>query len=162
MIIYAYIILEVIDMPVKTEDAYCRNFAANVRYLIALTGKQQKDVAADLGISPMAFNNYLIGRNLPKFQIMQSIAAYFHVNVEDLVKSFVGGEIMFNERLSAEEMKMLEAFRSASEGNRAAALHILVRGTRAAALGQASRSVSRTHAWHYSSLASTQKKIKKK
>ena len=52
-------------MPIKTDNEYCLNFAANVRYLISLSGKQQQEVAADLGISTTAFNNYLVGRNLP-------------------------------------------------------------------------------------------------
>lgn len=32
-------------MPIKTDNEYCLNFAANVRYLISLSGKQQQEVA---------------------------------------------------------------------------------------------------------------------
>ena len=112
-------------MPIKTDNEYCLNFAANVRYLISLSGKQQQEVAADLGISTTAFNNYLVGRNLPKFQIMQDIASYFHVNVEDLVRPLVGNDVLFNERLTADEMNMLKAYRAASPSDRNAALRFL-------------------------------------
>ena len=109
-------------MPVKTEDEACRNFASNVRYLIARSGKQQQEVAADLGLSATAFNNYMMGRNLPKFTVMQSIADYFHVNLEDLVRPLVGGSVMFNMQLTAEELDLVEAFRKASPSQRSMAL----------------------------------------
>lgn len=145
----------------STDIEYAKHFSANVKYLIALKGKQQQEIATELGYKPTTFYNWCAGRIFPSFRDLQRIAEYFHVNPEDLVHPLVGGEVMFNERLSAEEMKMLEAFRAASDGNKAAALHILVRGTRSAALGQASRLGSRAPAWHYPSLASKQKKIKK-
>ena len=112
-------------MPIKTDDEYCLNFAANVRYLIALSGKQQREISADLGISPTTLNNYLVGRNLPKFSVMQEIASYFHVNVEDLVRPLVGGDVLFNERLTADEMSMIKAYRAASPSDRNAALRFL-------------------------------------
>ena len=114
-------------MPVKTEDEACRNFASNVRYLIARSGKQQQEVAADLGLSVTAFNNYMMGRNLPKFTVMQSIADYFHVNLEDLVRPLVGGSVMFNMQLTAEELDLVEAFRSASPNQRSMAMAFLKR-----------------------------------
>lgn len=114
-------------MPVKTEDEACRNFASNVRYLIARSGKQQQEVAADLGLSATAFNNYMMGRNLPKFTVMQSIADYFHVNLEDLVRPLVGGSVMFNMQLTAEELDLVEAFRAASSTQHSMALALLKR-----------------------------------
>ena len=114
-------------MPVKTEDEACRNFASNVRYLIARSGKQQQEVAADLGLSATAFNNYMMGRNLPKFTVMQSIADYFHVNLEDLVRPLVGGSVMFNMQLTAEELDLVEAFRTASPNQRSMAMAFLKR-----------------------------------
>lgn len=114
-------------MPVKTEDEACRNFASNVRYLIARSGKQQQEVAADLGLSATAFNNYMMGRNLPKFTVMQSIADYFHVNLEDLVRPLVGNSIMFSMQLTGEELDLVEAFRTASSTQRSMALALLKR-----------------------------------
>ena len=112
-------------MPVKTEDEACRNFASNVRYLIARSGKQQQEVAADLGLSATAFNNYMMGRNLPKFTVMQEIADYFHVNLEDLVRPLVGSAIMFSMQLTSEELDLVEAFRAAAPAERSRAMAIL-------------------------------------
>lgn len=112
-------------MPVKTEDEACRNFASNVRYLIARSGKQQQEVAADLGLSATAFNNYMMGRNLPKFTVMQEIADYFHVNLEDLVRPLVGGSVMFSMQLTGEELDLVEAFRAASSDRRSLAMYML-------------------------------------
>lgn len=112
-------------MPVKTEDEACRNFASNVRYLIARSGKQQQEVAADLGLSATAFNNYMMGRNLPKFTVMQSIADYFHVNLEDLVRPLVGNSIMFSMQLTGEELDLVNAFRAAAPAERSMAMIVL-------------------------------------
>lgn len=112
-------------MSVKTDDEVCRNFASNVRYLIARSGKQQQEVAADLGLSVTAFNNYLVGRNLPKFTVMQTIADYFHVNLEDLVRPLVGNSIMFSMQLTGEELDLVNAFRAASPAERSRAMTIL-------------------------------------
>lgn len=112
-------------MPVKTEDEACRNFASNVRYLIARSGKQQQEVAADLGLSATAFNNYMMGRNLPKFTVMQEIADYFHVNLEVLVRPLVGGSVMFSMQLTGEELDLVEAFRVAAPAQRSMAMRAL-------------------------------------
>jgi transcriptional regulator with XRE-family HTH domain len=53
--------------------------------LIADSGKLQKQVAADLGISASAFNQYVTGKRQPSQDILISIARYFDVSVDYLI-----------------------------------------------------------------------------
>ena len=53
--------------------------------LVADCGKLQKDVAADLNISPSAFNQYVSGKRSPAPEILVTIAQYFGVSVDYLI-----------------------------------------------------------------------------
>lgn len=68
-----------------TEDEQRRIFARNLNYYISQSGKQQKEVAKDLGYNHKTFNGWCAGRILPRTGKIQRIADYFGIGKSDLL-----------------------------------------------------------------------------
>lgn len=68
-----------------TEEEQKRIFAKNLNFYIANSGKQQKEVASDLGISPTTFNTWCVGKIMPRMGKVQAIADYFGIGKSDLI-----------------------------------------------------------------------------
>lgn len=62
-----------------TDEEQKKIFAKNLNYYIAKSGKQQKEVAEELGFSYTTFNTWCKGKILPKAGKIQEIADYFRV-----------------------------------------------------------------------------------
>lgn len=60
-------------------------FSKNLNYYIAQSGKQQEEVAEDLGISPTTFNSWCVGEILPRMGKVQLLADYFKIRKSDLI-----------------------------------------------------------------------------
>lgn len=76
-----------------TDEEQKRIFSKNLNYYIDKSGKQQKEIAKDLGISPTTFNTWCVGKILPRTGKVQLIADYFKIGKSDLLddKSFLHG-----------------------------------------------------------------------
>ncbi len=83
-----------------SEDEMKKCFASNIEYFIRLSGRQQRDVAAALGVAPTTFNTWCVGKILPTLPKLQMIAEYFGIQVDDLIQPLVGRKPPFAERLS--------------------------------------------------------------
>lgn len=70
-----------------TEEEQRKVFATNLNHYINASGKQQKEVAEDLGFSPTTFNTWCTGKILPRMGKIQSIADYFGILKTDLLNS---------------------------------------------------------------------------
>ena len=57
----------------------------NLTYYIEQSGKEQKQIAIDLGVQTTTLNTWVKGRALPPISQIQRIAAYFHLLVTDIV-----------------------------------------------------------------------------
>ncbi|MEE0751445.1 LexA family protein [Frisingicoccus sp.] len=68
-----------------TDEEQKRIFSKNLGYYISNSGKQQKEVAADLGISPTTFNTWCVGKIMPRMGKVQAIADYFGIGKSDLI-----------------------------------------------------------------------------
>lgn len=68
-----------------TEEEQKATFARNLNNYIANSGKLQKEVAKDLGISPTTFNTWCVGKIIPGMGKVQKIADYFHIGKSDLL-----------------------------------------------------------------------------
>lgn len=68
-----------------TDEEQKRIFAKNLTYYISLSGKQQKEVAKDLGYSPTTFNTWCVGKIIPSAGKIQHIADYFKIGKSDLL-----------------------------------------------------------------------------
>lgn len=68
-----------------TDEEQRKVFARNLNDYIYKSGKMQKEVAQDLGISATTFNNWCVGKILPRVGRIQMLADYFGINKSDLV-----------------------------------------------------------------------------
>lgn len=68
-----------------TEEEQRKIFSKNLNYYISNSGKQQKEIAADLGISPTTFNTWCVGKIMPRMGKVQAIADYFNIGKSDLI-----------------------------------------------------------------------------
>lgn len=62
-----------------------RIFSKNLMYLITQSGKQQKEIAKDLGISYTTLNTWTRGASMPNTAKIESLADYFGVLKSDLI-----------------------------------------------------------------------------
>lgn len=68
-----------------TDEEQKRIFSKNLNFYIAQSGKQQKEVANDLGITPTTFNTWCVGKIMPRMGKVQAIADYFGIGKTDLI-----------------------------------------------------------------------------
>ena len=68
-----------------TDDEQKRIFTKNINHYISLSGKQQKEVAKELGYSPTTFNTWCVGKIIPSAGKIQRIADYFKIGKSDLL-----------------------------------------------------------------------------
>ncbi len=108
-----------------SEEEMKKCFASNIEYFIKLTGQQQRDVAAALGVAPTTFNTWCVGKILPTLPKLQMIADYFSIQVEDLIQPLVGRKPKARIELTPEENSILRAYRSADEGLKDAVAKLL-------------------------------------
>ena len=73
----------------NTPDDYLQRkiFAKNLNFYISKSGKQQNEVAKDLGFPPTTFNTWCMGKVMPKMGKVQAIADYFDIVKSDLLES---------------------------------------------------------------------------
>lgn len=68
-----------------TDSEQLRIFSRNLNYYIAQSGKQQKEIAKDLGYNYKTFNGWCTGRILPRMGKVQKIADYLGIGKSDLL-----------------------------------------------------------------------------
>lgn len=61
-------------------------FTDNFEKYLRMSGKNQKEIAAAVGVSAPTVNDWLKGKKMPKMQNVQKLADLFHVNLSDLVE----------------------------------------------------------------------------
>lgn len=93
-------------------------FQKNLLKYISSSGKNQKEIADAIGVSPQTFNTWCQGIALPRMGKVQLLADYFHINKSDLIEDkteepqtlaayFDGNEYTEDE---LEEIKQFAAF----------------------------------------------------
>lgn len=68
-----------------TDEEQKRIFSKNINFYISQSGKQQKEIAKDLGYSPTTFNTWCVGKIIPGAGKVQKIADYFGIGKSDLL-----------------------------------------------------------------------------
>lgn len=72
-----------------TEDKQKKVFAHNLSMYVAKSGKQQKDIAKELGFNQKTFNGWCNALSFPSMGKVQVIADYFHIGKTDLLDEHV-------------------------------------------------------------------------
>lgn len=68
-----------------TDSEQTRIFAKNLRSYVDASGKQQKEIAKDLGFAYQTFNGWCKGVSFPSMDKVQKIADYFRIGKTDLL-----------------------------------------------------------------------------
>ncbi len=68
-----------------TDEEQKKIFSKNLNFYISNSGKQQKEIAKDLDISPTTFNTWCVGKIMPRMGKVQKIADYFGIGKSDLI-----------------------------------------------------------------------------
>lgn len=79
-----------------TDDEQKKIFGKNLSKYVSLSGKEQKEIAKDLGYAPTTFNTWCVGKIIPSMGKVQRIADYFGIGKSDLL----------DERLSEENANL--------------------------------------------------------
>lgn len=61
-------------------------FAKNLRYYMERAGKNQKEMAAVVGVSAPTFNEWLKGKKFPRIDRIEKMAQYFGILKSDLIE----------------------------------------------------------------------------
>lgn len=68
-----------------TDEEQKRIFSKNLSKYIELSGKEQKEIAKDLGFPATTFNTWCVGKIIPSMGKVQKIADYFGIGKSDLL-----------------------------------------------------------------------------
>lgn len=93
------------------DDDLKKLFVSNIEYYIARTGKNQREVAKDLGYEPTTFNTWCVGKILPTLPKLQHMAAYFGCDVSDLIAPPGQRKDTRMVEVTDEELRVLNAYR---------------------------------------------------
>ena len=61
-------------------------FAKNLKYYMTKTNKNQKEMAAIIGVSAPTFNEWLKGKKYPRIDKVEKLAQYFGILKSDLIE----------------------------------------------------------------------------
>lgn len=61
-------------------------FAKNLSYYLELCGRDQKEVAAQIGVAPSTFNEWIKAKKYPRIDKIEMLANYFGILKSDLIE----------------------------------------------------------------------------
>lgn len=86
-------------------------FAKNLTYYLRIQGKEQKEVASDLGVAPSTFNEWVKGKKYPRIDKIELLANYFKIKKSDLIEDKKNPP----DNISEGEKALLDLFRLVPE-----------------------------------------------
>ena len=84
-------------------------FAKNLSYYLERCGKDQKEVAAIIGVAPSTFNEWVKAKKYPRIDKIEILANYFGIQKSDLIEESKNSPS--EPILSEGEMVLLDLFR---------------------------------------------------
>lgn len=92
-------------------------FSENLNRYIKRSGKQQKEIAADIDVAPTTFGNWCTGLAMPKYGTIRKLAEYFNCNVSDLSDKPTPNSSKFDGISYAETQKALALYQLYKQAN---------------------------------------------
>ena len=74
-------------------------FAKNLSYYLSISGKEQKEVANEIGVATSTFNDWTKGKKYPRIDKIERLANYFRIKKSDLIE---------DKKTNAPDMKLTE------------------------------------------------------
>ena len=85
-------------------------FTSNLQKYIEVSGKQQKEIAQELGVGQSTFCDWVKGKIFPRIDKLKALADYFDVKMSDLIEV----RTLPVERISKEQQEVLNLYGSLS------------------------------------------------
>lgn len=95
-----------------TDEEQKRIFSKNLNYYISLSGKQQKEVAKELGFQVTTFNTWCKGKIIPGMGKVQKLADYFNIGKSDLLDNKLDADPSFDAKIlsNTEIMELIRKY----------------------------------------------------
>ena len=61
-------------------------FSKNLAYYLSISGKEQKEIAEEIGVATSTFNDWVKGKNYPRIDKIEKLANYFRIKKSDLIE----------------------------------------------------------------------------
>lgn len=61
-------------------------FAKNLSYYLSISGREQKEVAEEIGVATSTFNDWVKGKKYPRIDKIEMLANYFRIKKSDLIE----------------------------------------------------------------------------
>ena len=97
-------------------------FAKNLAYYLSICGKEQKEVAADIGVATSTFNEWVKGKKYPRIDKIELLANYFRIKKSDLIED---KKTPSAEELTEGEKMLLDLFRQVPESQQQLVLQMI-------------------------------------
>ena len=88
-------------------------FAKNLGHYLSICGKEQKEIAEDIGVATSTFNDWVKGKNYPRIDKIEMLANYFGIKKSDLIED--KKRTPEEQGLSEGEKLLLDLFRQIPE-----------------------------------------------
>lgn len=109
-----------------------KTMAENLSFYVSKSGKTQKEISEDLGISRTILNEWINGRKYPRIDKIEMMANYFGILKSDLIEdkafrerpddmAILAAQIMRD----AELLEMIIKYRKLSEKNKIAIIQMI-------------------------------------
>lgn len=117
----------VMEVRKMSDEIQKRIFAKNLNYYISLNGKQQNEVAKDIGENPSTLNMWCKGNSLPGLGKIQKLADYFKIGKSDLTDEKLDSDAKFDAKVLAdmEILNMIKQYYALSAKDRTAIKQII-------------------------------------
>lgn len=109
------------NKPIKADLGNNKIFSRNLKRYLENSGKTQKEVAAEIGVSTGTFCDWIKGRAYPRMDKLQLLAEYFGIQKSDLVEDVNVGK----ETISDQEQEIFDLFHKVPEEKREFLLSII-------------------------------------
>ena len=102
-------------------------FAKNLLYYLEWSGKNQKEVAEAIGVTPASLNEWIKGKKYPRIDKIEMLARYFGILKSDLIEDKGSNRSLPQKTfaLSEGEELLLALFRQLPEGEQQMYLEVL-------------------------------------
>ena len=88
-------------------------FAKNLAYYLSISGKEQKEIAEDIGVPTSTFNDWTKGKKYPRIDKIELLANYFRIKKSDLIEDKANAPD--KSKLTEGEKLLLDLFRQIPE-----------------------------------------------
>lgn len=61
-------------------------FSKNLAFYVSICGKEQKEIAEDIGVATSTFNDWVKGKKYPRIDKIELLANYFKIKKSDLIE----------------------------------------------------------------------------